>query len=125
MDTVEPTPAPQGELTDLREECASLRQMLGGLLILILVISGTFNIYLWRQYRMTHAGVLMLRPQVGQLVSDYQRISLPAFNEFVKNLNDYERTHPDFSQILVKYNLKASGITGAAPASASSVKKSK
>ena len=123
MDNLENTPSSQGELTDLRAQCASLRQMLGGLVVLVIVISGTINIYLWRQFRMTNAELRVLRPQIGQLVADYQRVSLPAINEFVKNLNDYERTHPDFSHILMKYNLKTSGITGAAPVPATAPKK--
>ena len=123
MDNLENTPSSQGELTNLRAECTSLRQMLGGVLVLVIVISGTFNIYLWRQFRMTRAELRVIRPQVGQLVADYQRVSLPAINEFIKSLNDYERTHPDFSHILTKYNIKTSGITGAPPASVPAGKK--
>ncbi|HVV72959.1 MAG TPA: hypothetical protein VHI52_15900 [Verrucomicrobiae bacterium] len=123
MDNLENPPSAQTEITELRAQCASLRQMLGGLLVLVLVISGTINIYLWRQFRMTRAELRILRPQVGQLVADYQRVSLPAITEFLKSLNDYERTHPDFTHILVKYNLKAAGITGAAPANLPAAKK--
>jgi hypothetical protein len=123
MDTLENPSATQSELTELKAQCTSLRQLLGGLLVLMIVISGTLNIYLWRQYRMTGAELRMLRPQVGQLVADYQRVSAPAITEFLKKLNDYEKTHPDFTPILVKYNLKAAGITGAVPASVPSAKK--
>ncbi len=123
MDTLENTPVAPPEITELRAQCASLRQMLGGLLILVIVMSGTLNIYLWRQFRMSQAELRMLRPQVGQLVADYQRVSAPAIENFLKKLNEYERTHPDFTPILLKYNLKASGITGAVSAALPSVKK--
>jgi len=123
MDTLETSSVTGSELAELRAQCTSLRQLLGGLLVLVIVISGTFNIYLWRQFRMTRAELRVLRPQVGQLVSDYQRVSVPAMTEFLKKLNDYERTHADFTPILLKYNLKSSGITGAVSASLPSVKK--
>jgi hypothetical protein len=122
MDTLENTPTNHSELADLKSECASLRQLLGGLLVLVIVISGTFNIYLWRQFRMTQSELKGLRPDVGQLVADYQRVSVPAISDFLKKLNDYEKTHPDFTPILLKYNLKASAITGAPPASVTSQK---
>jgi hypothetical protein len=126
MDTSEPKPTSPSELNELREQCASLRQLLGSLLILVLVISGTLNIYLWRQFRLTSLELKVLRPQVGQLVADYQRVTEPAIKEFLKKLNDYERTHPDFTPIMLKYNLKAAAtniavaspaVSGALPAS--------
>ncbi len=123
MDTLENPSATQSELTELKAQCTSLRQLFGGLLVLVIVMSGTLNIYLWRQFRMTRAELIMLRPQVGQLVADYQRISAPAIADFLKKLNDYEKTHSDFTQILLKYNLKAGAITGAAPVSIPSAKK--
>ena len=122
MDTLENTPTNQAEFSELKSECASLRQLLGGLLVLVIVISGTFNIYLWRQFRLTQSELKSLRPDVGQLVSDYQRVTVPAITDFLKKLNDYEKTHPDFTPILLKYNLKASAITGAPPAAAASPK---
>jgi len=123
MDTLENAPIAQSELTELRSQYASLRHTVGGLLVLVIVISGTFNIYLWRQFRMTRAELRVLRPEVGQLVADYQRVSVPAITDFLKKLNDYERTHPDFTPILLKYNLKSSGLTGAPPANVPSAKK--
>ncbi len=122
MDTVENTSANRAELNELREQCASLRQMLGGLLVLVIVISGTLNIYLWRQYRMTRAELIVLRPQVGQLVADYQRVTVPAINDVLKKLSEYEKTHPDFTPIMLKYNLKAA-VTGAPPVALPSSKK--
>ena len=123
MDTLENTPTGQSELAELKSECASLRQMLGGLVLLVIVISGTFNIYLWRQFRVTRAELIALRPQVGQLVADYQRVTVPAITDFLKKLNEYERTHPDFTPIMVKYNLKPAATNGAPPVSLPSAKK--
>jgi hypothetical protein len=122
MDTLENAPTNPAELSELRAQCASLRQMLGGLLVLVIVISGTLNIYLWRQYRMTRAELIAMRPQVNQLAADYQRVTVPAITEFLKKLNDYERTHSDFTHIMLKYNLKPAA-TGAAPISLPSSKK--
>ena len=119
MDSFENPPSNPSELAELKSQCASLRQTLGGLLLLVIVISGTFNIYLWRQFRMTQADLKVRRPQVGQLLTNYQRITVPRFNDFLKKLSEYEKTHPDFTYIMTKYNLKPTGITGAPPASVS------
>src|SRR5262245_54048334 len=116
MDTVESSPAGPSELSELRNQCESLRKLLGTLLVLVIVISGTFNIFLWRQFRTTRAELRTLRPQISQMVAEYERVSAPAITNFVKQLNDFERTHPDFTPILTKYHIKYSAPTSAVPA---------
>jgi hypothetical protein len=97
-------------------------------LILVIVISGTFNIYLLRQWKTTSKDLAGIRPQAAQMVADYQRVSAPLMNDFVVKLTEYGRTHPDFAPILVKYNLKptaATGVPAIAPATSLPAAKAK
>lgn len=105
----------QTELQELRTECQSLRQIVSALLVLVLLVSGALDIYLLRQWRMVRAELLRRGPQISQFVAEYNRVSQPAISDFVKRLVDYEKTHPDFTYILLKYNLKGNAATGAPP----------
>jgi hypothetical protein len=97
---------------DLQAQCDALRHLITSTLILVIVISGTFNIYLLRQWKTTSKDLAGIRPQAAQMVADYQRVSAPLMNDFVVKLTEYGRTHPDFAPILAKYNLKPTATTG-------------
>jgi len=116
MDTLEKQVVEQSELQELRTQYQSLRQVVSALLVLVLIISGALDIYLLRQWKMARAELQRRGPQVTAFVAEYNRVSAPAITDFVKRLIDYEKTHPDFTQILTKYNLKGTGATGAPPA---------
>ena len=110
----------QPNATDLQAQYDSLRHLVVSILILVIVISGTLNIYLLRQWRSASKDLAGIRPQAAQMIADYQRVSAPLMTDFVKKITDYGRTHPDFAPILAKYGLKPTGPTGAAPATATS-----
>jgi hypothetical protein len=86
------------------------------ILILVIVISGTLNIYLLRQWKTVSRELKDIRPQATQLIADYQKTSAPAMSDFLKKVTEYGRTHPDFAPVLAKYGLKPAGVTGAVPA---------
>jgi hypothetical protein len=83
------------------------------ILILVIVISGTFNIYLLRQWRSLSRQLAVFRPQATQEIAGYQKSEFPYEQEFVKKLTEYGQTHPDFAPILTKHNLKPAGPTEA------------
>ena len=123
------TPAPSGG-NDLQAQFDALRHLVVSLLILVVVISGTLNIYLLRQWRTTSKDLAGIRPQAKQMVDEYQNKSGPFMNDFVQKITEYGRTHPDFAPILAKYNLKPATPTNApatspapAPAPATAPKK--
>ena len=105
------TPFESGD-SDLQAQFESLRQLITSVLILVIVISGTLNIYLLRQWRTTSKDLAGIRPQAAQMIAEYQKVSGPLMNDFVAKIMDYGKTHPDFAPILAKYNLKAAGTTG-------------
>jgi hypothetical protein len=108
------TPIQAGE-NDLQAQFDALRHLVTSTLILVIVVSGTFNIYLLRQWRTVSKELAQIRPQAAQIITDYQK-SGPMMDDFVNKITDYGRTHADFAPIMAKYNLRPAGATGALPA---------
>jgi|SRR6266853_6273243 len=108
MDTLEPQPPSQPAAYDLQTQFEGLRQTLNTMLVLLVLVSGTLTIFLVRQWRFAKTDLDMLRPQAAQIISDYNRVSAPAMQEFVRKLADYSKSHPDFAPIAAKYHLSDS-----------------
>jgi hypothetical protein len=121
MDNLDPKSPVQPSTNDLQAQYDALRHLVLSTLILVLVISGTLNIYLLRQWRSTTKDLAGIRPQAAQMIADYQKVSGPLMTDFIKKITDYGQTHPDFAPILAKYGLKATSPTGAPSASPSSL----
>jgi hypothetical protein len=107
MDTVENKAPAQSEVSELREQVESLRHLVSSILILLVVVSGTFNIFLLRQWKTSKTELAFQRPQVANLVGIYQKNEQPAIENFIKKMLEYGQTHPDFVPILNKYQIKA------------------
>jgi hypothetical protein len=126
MDNVEPK-APQSSEANLQARIESLRQTLISALILMIVISGTFNIYLYRQWNATRYDVNAM----NGMVEEFTKTNLPVVRDFITRLNDYSKTHPDLIPILAKYGQYNAtntphtppAIPGAGPAPAAAPKK--
>ena len=115
MDNLEnKTPIQAGE-SDLQAQLDALRHLVKSTLILLIVVSGTFNIYLLRQWRTVSKELAQMRPQAAQLIEDYKK-SGPMMDDFISKIADYGRAHPDFAPILAKYNLRPAGATSVPPA---------
>jgi hypothetical protein len=112
MDNLDNKTSIQTGENDLQAQYDALRHLVTSTLILVIVISGTFNIYLLRQWRSVSRELAQMRPQAAQLIADYQK-SGPLMDDFVNKITDYGRTHADFAPILTKYNLRPAGATGA------------
>ncbi len=121
MDTLDNQSPGQAEMNSVQAQYAALQHLVVSLLILVVVISGTLNIYFLRQCRTVSKDLAAIRPQATKMIADYQKVSGPLMNDFVKKVTDYGRTHPDFAQVLAKYNLQTAtptDATAAPPASA-------
>jgi hypothetical protein len=119
------TDKPAGDQPDtnaLQAQCLRLRTQLLAVLALVIVVSGTFNIYLWRQGKQKKAELVSLQQQVGPMFAEYNQMA-PKMDEFIKKITDYGRTHPDFGPIMVKYGLISNTVPTAAPAPAPAPKK--
>ena len=116
------------EPADLSARVESLHNLVVSVLILGIVISGTLNIFLLRQWRFSKADLANIGPRAAQVISDYQKGDGPKMDEFIKKITDFGRTHPDFVPVLTKYGIKpasapaTSTTSNAGPASGATSK---
>ena len=121
MDNLEPKTPIQPIVNDVQAQYEALRHLVVSLLILMVVISGTLNIYFLRQWRTTKRDLAGIRPQATQMIAEYQKVSGPMMNDFIKKISEYGRTHPDFAPVLAKYGIKPTAATNAPPAAPTSL----
>lgn len=115
MDTLEPQLPVTPAANELQAQFDGLRQTVHTMLLLLVVVSGTLTIFLVRQWRFAKTDLDVLRPQAAQIITEYNRVSAPAMQEFVRKLGDYSKSHPDFAPIAAKYHLNDSVAKPAAP----------
>ena len=110
----------QPTINDLQAQLDSLRHMVISVLVLLIVVSGTFNLYLLRQVKYARLDLKGVRPQAAAMLEEYNRVNAPLMQDFLKKITEYSKTHPDFTPILTKYGIRPAAITGAPPATATS-----
>jgi hypothetical protein len=122
MDNLENNLPTQPEGEPLPTQYDSLRQLVLSILVLLIVISGTFNIFLLRQARTSRQELDAFRVQVTAMTAQYQKNVAPAIEEFVRKLGEFGRSHPDFMPILNRH-LPTPANPGPAPAAPANVNK--
>jgi hypothetical protein len=128
MDNPSPSSPGQPDLKQLQEQYHSLQQLVSSLMLVLIVISGTLSIYLWRQYRFVKSEYDVLAPAATQLIADYTN-NYAMSQEFLKKLAEYGRTHPEFAPIIARYRLNealpkpnSASVTSSLPPTATSKK---
>ena len=108
---------------DLSAQLKAAQRTLSNLLILLLIVSGTFSIFLLQQVRHDRADLQGLKSQREQLeqahqvIANYNQQTVPAVRQFLQQLSAYAQSHPDVIPILMKYGLAEPSATPAgAPA---------
>jgi hypothetical protein len=95
---------PVTDSSDLREQIESLRHLVGSVLILLVVLSGTFTVFLLRELKNVSAQVDAIKPGATNMMAVYQKQQAPLMEEFAKRIQLYGRTHPDFAPVLTKWD---------------------
>ena len=111
---------------DLQEQYESLRHLVVSLLILVIVVSGTLNIFFLRQVRDVRRDLARIRPQATQIMNSYQKTEAPMMQTILNRFTEYGRTHPDYAPVLANYGIKpgaAAPATATSPAPAPPAKK--
>ena len=121
MDEIQTKTSQQTVPAELQVQFDALRHFVLSVLILIVVISGTLNIYLLYQFKSTGRELEAVRPMVQNLRNGYNRGDGPVIERFVRESIDYGKTHPEFIPYLDKYGLRpppgaAASIPPAVPA---------
>jgi uncharacterized protein YbgA (DUF1722 family) len=96
----------------LQQAVRALRTQFVALLVVLLVLSGSLNLFLLRHFRLMRAQAA----ELSQLVNDYEKTRAPFMNSVVTGLRDYARTHPDYLVILTNYVPLAESNAAARPA---------
>jgi hypothetical protein len=116
MDNPENQSSIQAQLSAVQQQHESLRQVVLSLLLVLLLVSGTLTIFLARQWRFTKNQIELLSPQATQILTEFNR-NVPMMQDFVRKLNEYAKTHPDFAPIALRYRLsEVLGKPSASPA---------
>ena len=92
--------------TELMDQIVALRHQVFTLLLVLVVVSGTLTVVLYRQAKLTGRDIAIIKPQATQIIAAFKR-DLPLMENFVKQLTAYGVTHPDFQPILKKYGIVA------------------
>ena len=118
-ETTLPSSQPERELQSLQQQLAGLRNLFIAALVVLLVFSGSINLYLLRQVITVRKELSANRPTVHQLVENYKKNEGPAIEGFIKSLQAFAQQHPDFVPVLAKYGLapasQGAGIPTAPP----------
>lgn len=105
-----PSPLPpQPDAAELAERVNSLQTLIGSVLLLLLIVSGTLATFIYWQLRMASHELENGRQQVRKMEAQQQ--------EVLRRMTEFARTHSDFAPILGKY-IKPTVATGAPPATA-------
>ena len=113
MDEIETKTSEQTESLDLQMQFDSLRHFVLSVLILVIVVTGAVNIYLYYQFKSAGRELEYVRPMVQNLRNGFQNVRNgyargdgPVIERFVRECMDYGKTHPDFTPYLDKYGLR-------------------
>jgi hypothetical protein len=88
-----------------RNEYESVQKQLNILLLAVVILSGTFSVFLWRQTRYLRRDLEGLKPLAGPVIQRYNQ-EKPTVDAFVAKVAEYARSHPDFAPIAKKYQLQ-------------------
>ncbi len=123
MDTFESKSPEQSTGGETQQQLDSIRHLVVSVLVLVLVVSGTLNIFFLRQMRDVKRDLERVGPQATQIMANYQKTEAPMMQTLLAKFTEYGRAHPDYAPILAKYGIKQSGATNApAPAAATEKK---
>jgi len=93
-----------------------LRNMFVVVLILLVVLSGSLNLYLYRQVSLANRQLNETRPGVEKMVAEYQGKTFPFISMVLSNFQAFARTTPDFGPaVLNKYLGTSSPPAAVAP----------
>ena len=100
---------------DSDSEISALRNQIFTLLLALVVVTGTFAVYMFRQASLTNKDIATAKQEgAEQLIATFNK-NQAAINDFEKRLVAYGQMHPEFRPVLVKYGLApmSAALTGA------------
>ncbi len=96
--------------TEISDQIAALRKQTFTLLLALIIVSGTLTVFLYRQASLTRRDIAAIQPQAMQLIQAFSQNG-PNIQAFVKHVQAFGVTHPDFQPILKKYGIAPTNVT--------------
>jgi len=113
MDNPELKNPPPQDGGQLQAQLEDLRNLVTSVLILLVVVSGTFSVFLLRHWTQTRRDLAAYRIDASPFIEAYNKQAGPQMDAFIEKLKEYGRTHPDFAQILARYGIVPTASAGA------------
>lgn len=98
------------EVAELRDECWDLRRQVNLLLIGLIVATFTITAFLGVQSIRAGKDLEQAKMQAGQVFTATHNDEA-AIHALLARLTEYSRSHPDFAQVLAKYQKPENGNT--------------
>jgi hypothetical protein len=106
MNETPTTPVAPVESQDTAQAFDMLQRQFQTVLLILILLVAVLDCYMWRQWHLLKSEANGIEPQVMQLTADFQRVTVPLVRNFLGQLNEYAKTHPDFQPIMAKYNIQ-------------------
>jgi hypothetical protein len=104
-EVLEQAPAPDrgpDEVRELRNAVTGLKKLLTISLLLLLVLTGSYNLLVIRLMLSVRKDLGIMKPQVTAMVQQYEQVQGPGISAFYSNLVAYAKTHPQFTPVLIQ-----------------------
>ncbi|MDB6055737.1 MAG: hypothetical protein JWN25_3260 [Verrucomicrobiales bacterium] len=104
-DILEQAPAPNSgseEVRELRNVVAGLKKLLTIALLLLLVLTGSYNLIAMRLMLSARKDLNTVQPKVSAMVQQYETVQGPIIQSFYSNLIMYAKSHPQFTPVLIQ-----------------------
>jgi hypothetical protein len=110
-----PTPVASASAPDASAEIQALRRLVLRLQTALIALTWIVGVYVFIHFWRARGELEVVRPQAAQIIEASKRTDA-AVNQFVTQLVEYARTHPDFVPVISKYPIQMpAGATNAAP----------
>ena len=107
---------------DPNQELQALRSLVIRLQSGLIVLTWIVGVFIFIQFWRARNELNVVRPQAAPIIEAAKRTD-PAINQFISQLVEYARTHPDIQPMLAKYPIQIQqSPTSAVPATATAPK---
>src|SRR5882762_9755085 len=117
---IEPEPPSQTDaLESLQRAYHGLRTLMDTILMILLVLTWSVNIFLLKQLSLVRNEV----EERQRFIAEYEKNTVPLMSEFLTRLQGFTKTNPDFTNILYKYWMPTNASAAAPVFPRSKIKK--
>jgi hypothetical protein len=95
-----PESAPEQDQSNLSAEVVAMQKQVFVLLVALIVITGTFAAYLYRQTSILGKEIDAVRPLANAFDANQ-----PVYKAFLEQVGTYGQAHPEFRPVLIKNGL--------------------